>query len=301
MAASFLMLKGSLEAEIVYVDIEPDIILFSDNDQYLDMDDNGTDDFHFRMRTGFRDVLVGYYSSSTVYSELWSYMSMRAGAMNGNGMKFESVSITSDGNYYYFYAAAALEYGEPINPVGGFHTDDDMMRVAFKQRLVTATSHIPIGMWHYTGIIEPWDYDQLLGADRYKGVWFKDADDCRHYGWIRCAVADSGRQYILKDYAFETECNYPLNAGDTSGGFIASIQNDIPDVNIYENSGLIYINLTQHTENDHVHIADVSGKEIYTSSLHNLQTTIELPQAGVYIVSVNLDGKIYTKKIVTML
>ena len=55
-AASFLFLKSNLKAEIVYVDIEPDIILDSDTDINLDIDMDGSSDFLFVMNSGFRAV-----------------------------------------------------------------------------------------------------------------------------------------------------------------------------------------------------------------------------------------------------
>ena len=51
------------------------------------MDLKGTDDFHFRMRTGFRDVFSGWYSSYTVYSELWLYFTLRSSCVSRRDAK----------------------------------------------------------------------------------------------------------------------------------------------------------------------------------------------------------------------
>ena len=51
------------------------------------MDLKGTDDFHFLMRTGFRDVFSGWYSSYTVYSELWLYFTLRSSCVSRRDAK----------------------------------------------------------------------------------------------------------------------------------------------------------------------------------------------------------------------
>lgn len=300
MAASFLMLKGSLDAEIIYVDIEPDIVINTEEDVYLDLDMNGSMDFLFSKHSGFAPVFGGYYGYYTYSSVTWSVKSFRAKGMLSNKMVALSETSTSKGTKYFFYGVDPLDSDSLINNYDNFVGDGYMFHMAGKKRMLSATSHIPVGDWYYFWSVNSWNYNELLGADRYAGVQFQTGEDCSVYGWIRCAVVDSNETLIIKDYAYETFCNWGIYTGDTSGGPIASIQTDLPTVRMFENNGSIYIELSQIPAHNSLNIADVNGRKIHSSTIQNLQTIIEVPTPGVYVVSLNIDGRIFNKKVVVM-
>ncbi|MBP9221394.1 MAG: T9SS type A sorting domain-containing protein [Chitinophagales bacterium] len=296
-AASFLFLKSNLKAEIVYVDIEPDIILDSDTDINLDIDMDGSSDFLFVMNSGFRAVFGGFYDSYTFSSLASSFISMRAGGIGGNEMVAESVTSTSKGTIYHFYGVAPLYSGDMINYETQFNEDGSMNHVALKQRQVTAPSYYPLSDWFYPGMINPWNYNVLQGEDRYAGIRFTDNDNCLHYGWIRCAVADSNEQYILKDYAYETFCDWAIYAADTAGGHPPLNVSDQPFANIYSTNSSVFIELPQIRNNASVQISDLNGREIYSALIKEQQTIIEIKTLGVYLITIKNGDEIFAKKV----
>ncbi len=297
MAGSFLLLKSNLNAEIIYVNIEPDIILDSDTDINLDIDMDGTSDFHFAMDTGFRAVWGGYYDSYTFSSMAWSIFSMRAGGIGGNSIVAQSETITSKGNVYNFYGVVPMNSWDVVNYKAEFNNDLSPVHVALKQRQVTASSYYPLSDWFYPGMIDPWNYNILHGEDRFAGIRFTDDDNCLHYGWIRCAVADSNEQYIIKDFAYETFCDWAIYAADTAGGHPPLNINDQPLANIYATHSSIFIELPQFTKNSSVQISDLSGREIYSAPIKEQQTKIEIKNGGVYLISVKQEDQIFKKKV----
>jgi len=297
MASTFLLLKGNLNAEIVYVDISPDIVMDADSEVYLDIDENGTSDFRFVMHSGFFAVWGGYYSSYSFSSIELSLKSFRANGIGSNEIVSESVTSTSKGTIYYFAGMAPLSSEYPINNYAHFNASESIKHIASKQRQVTATSHVPVGDWLYVGIINPWNYNVLHGEDRYAGIRFTDEDDCLHYGWIRCAVVDSNEQLIIKDFAFETFCDWAIETGDTVGGHVSTNENVLPSATIYAAQSTVFIELLQLTENTSLQIIDISGKEIYSGIIKQQQTFVDVRKGGVYLVNINDSNQIFTKKI----
>lgn len=144
------------------------------------------------------------------------------------------------------------------------------------------------GVWHYRlGYWSP-DIDSA-----YLGVHFKGDDDCMHYGWIRCTMADSINRFIIHDYAYESKCETAILAGDTIGDTATVAIEDINSLNaiVYSFNKSIFINLDQSKNNVEIHIYDLSGKIVYSGKIINQFAQIELNRTkGVYIVEL-IDGE----------
>lgn len=298
MAGSFLFAKNDLVAEIIYTDIVPDIVLENDDDLDLDIDLNGINDFRFFLDSGRFAVWGGFYSSYSFSSILSSVQNIRALCFDNNAMVTQYFTSTSKGTIYFFASLDPLTSNVMINEDAFNLIDAGQIHIARKQRTVSATSYEPLGDWVYSNWSNPWNYNLLHGEDRYAGIQFYDENDCLHYGWIRCAVVDSSEQLVIKDFAYETFCDWGIETGVTSGGHITISENNLSGANIYCNSTNIIIDLAQLNENTSLHIYDISGKLIYTGNIETLHTQIPLNQNGNYVVVINQQGKKLVKKVV---
>ncbi len=297
MAGSFLFAKNNVEAEIVYTDIVPDIVLENDVDFDLDLDLNGIYDFRFSVHTGKYAVWGGYYGSYSFSSILDSVINIHALYFGNNAMVTQFVTSTSKGTVYSFAGLKPLESWEWVNMYAFNHVDTSQAHIAYKERGVTATSYAPLGGWFYSNLINPWNYNLLHGEDRYAGIQFYDEHDCLHYGWIRCAVVDSNEQFVIKDFAYETFCDWAIETADKTGGHVDINENILSGVNIYCSASNVVIDLTQLHTNTTMEIFDIAGKLIYTGNIEMLHTHIPLHTNGNYLVVINQEGKNFVKKI----
>lgn len=227
---------------------------------------------------------------------------MQALCFGENAMVIQSATSTSKGNIYYTAGLEPLEDWVNINVYNNFNSEISPLHMAQKGRLVTASAHEPIGDWFYLFSVDLWNYNVLHGEDRYAGIRFKDEDNCVHYGWIRCAVVDSTEQLIIKDYAYETFCDWAIETADTAGGHVGVNENILSDINIYaaQHTINININLTQLIENTTVSIFDMSGKLIYADNIVSLHSQIPLDMDGNFIVVINRQGGTVSKKVMLL-
>lgn len=115
---------------------------------------------------------------------------------------------------------------------------------AMVTQFVTATNYAPLGSWCYTNLINLWNYNLLNGEDQYTGNQFYDEHDCLHYSWIKCAVVDSNEQFVIRDFAIETYCDWTIETADKTGGHVDINKNFLSGANIYCSESNIVIDLT---------------------------------------------------------
>lgn len=280
-ASSLILLHPTLDAEVIYTDIDPDVVLQYDGEVAgIDMDNNGSIDFAFLKNSSSwiyvnsssltgtiinNQIWVGPYyyenevacafqtwSGSTI---LWPYY-LAPGELIGESMSFQ--------NFGYLLIAAKLEiiYGSET-----FLDDHD-------------------GGW--------WPVKE----DKSIGVHFKDEDDNYHYGWVRCSVLDSAEVLVIKDYAYETEPELPIRAGDTISYVGINNMNTSINASIYSFNKSIYI----HTDNIHdiqLIICDLTGKQLISKDLQAESEIINMDNypIGIYLVTLLKDNKRLDKKV----
>lgn len=275
-SAVFVLLKSGIDAQVIYTDEEPDIIL-SESPQgiWLDIDENGSNDI------GLQNYSFTVYSFSLQETYTFQFLL----AFRYDPMNAIAGSINSDETCFPY----ALTEGEVINAELNWQTDLTQF-LAFKG--------FHSGILIDSGYSENW-YNSIISEtiDHYLGIRFIDESGNNHYGWIRCDVLDKGRTLIIKDYAYETEPDHPIVAGDSIHYLdVASPHNLNAEIYSYEN--IITINLHEFLENTEVHIYDLDGKEIYSGELVNQYSQIHLTvDQGVYFIQLVSGDKKFTKKI----
>lgn len=275
LAVSFIFLNVT-HGEVIYTDLEPDIVLEFDYEAAgIDLDDNGDFDFFFSKSSGTYYFWNGCSSVLRSRQALWAgpYISQNAivGYYNSPGSEAG----------YGIHLPIVLEFGELINSDRNFQNEEFQILCYGHYGFFNpeGSFHTGGGDWH----------DELEGIeDGYLGVKFIDDDENYHYGWIRCTTSDSCKRITIKDYAYN---EVPLE-GLYAGELISTVEEiNSLDANVYSYNKSIFINLNEFVNEIEIHIYDLNGKIIYSDQLVNSSTQIELNEAkGVYFVEL-IDGE----------
>lgn len=129
------------------------------------------------------------------------------------------------------------------------------------------------------------NYSQWCGVvDGFVGMRFKiGADD--HYGWARLDIdADAGSSgnWILKDWAYNTTPDEPINAGQTVLGIEETQLSKVKIVAI--NKTIALFNLPQETT---YNLYNLSGQKVLNGKINNSTHAIEvnsISTTGIYII-----------------
>ncbi len=251
-AGSLAAFAGTADAQIIYTDITPDVVLTGNNSSYgLDMDNNNTTEMNFSSYSYFdslQNPLV-YLMDLTLYPP------------NTNA----TLGALFQGYYPFPYA---LANGAPI------------IAADTNWRDVTVNG----GDQYLAAEIYGNPYGYFLGqSDRYMGVRF-NINNQLHYGWVRISCNATASILTIKDYAYNAQVGSPINAGDMPNS-IQPINQNI--TRIYSSNNQLIINRDQ-TNPVTVTIVNLQGETIlaeqtteqtYTHDLSNLA-------AGIYLVAV---------------
>lgn len=277
-SAVFLQTQN-LQAEVIHVDIEPDVVLDDDGELYLlDFDQDGNNDFRFVHDQG------GYapdYGSVNFYFDR-----VFAGVVNYNnwiaGTYFTEGSVMYSS--FMTYRPYMIPFAYPIGVMLSFQDGYAQLAAEF---VVDSAGEFynEEGKWG-------------AGGEAFFGIRTK-RDEHYYYGWIRATVADSAKSITLHDYAYETIADKTIIAGDSLGTMSVSTSSLQP-ININCNGTTLFIqtNESYNINQTELIIYDLSGKQVFSKQLSAGNQLIQLPlQTGIYIATCNYNGDIISKTI----
>lgn len=288
-SAAVLMPSISLNAQAVYVDVDPDIIIDFDVNAvtYFDLDNNGIPDFGF-YKTSAEGYISSYYGGT--YGN-YEWQRIRVEVLGENGLHAEVHSSS----YGTWLIMNVLGEGDAINEMNDFEMGNSIM--VYRRREVSSLYAYPIGDWNAEG---PWRNIPEF-PDRYLGLRFTDETECIHYGWLRCAITDDEGKLTIKDWAFESKCDVGISAGDKIGDttIIVDIEQELlSEINIYSSGKDIYFE--NALEKGIVKIFNNNGQLVNYFDLIPTQNKITLDgiSSGIYFVeletaSFNISQKIF--------
>lgn len=278
-AIAFTLFSNPVSAQVVYTDIEPDVVLDTDGNYYaVDIDNNGTPDFQF-LKSSFStyDFTLGYI----YYNDLW------AGLLN-------SLNSIAGISHYYPYPGVlkvfpyALSMNDKIDSKLTWQKSTDQL-IAVVENVVGYDVHCFNCSWNGNSLQNV--------IDHYLGVSFIDQENKKHYGWIRCDVINDGLKLILKDYAYEIQPAYAILAGSTSTYQEISPGNIQGE--IYAADNTIYISITKRpTEKFYIKVYNLAAEIIYAGQSENpfVEITLDIPY-GIYVVEIISGDERLSKKI----
>ncbi|MBK9506096.1 MAG: T9SS type A sorting domain-containing protein [Chitinophagales bacterium] len=278
-ATVLLLSVNKLDGQIIYTDVEPDIE-FDFGFKNLDLDDNGVNDYKF--------IKESIDTSNTSDIICYSNKLFEIGTLNLNNY-IAGISYTFDKDII-----TPLDFGLLIYDGMEFNGDAWQYQT-IKVREETCVYGAPNSPWFYPNI-GGWHADE--GEDKYIGVKFKgDTPDCYYYGWIRCVISDSLEKMTIKDYAYNANCGEGLLAGTFISDIdtfnqqepIISVQNDV-----------ISIKTAYNAKGAGVIVTAITGQLVHHSTIAEIETFIPTNHfsAGMYLVSINITGQVYVKKVV---
>jgi hypothetical protein len=283
--AAFAFLQGrNAETQVVYFDIDPDIILDSDGD-FTSFDINGDAvlDFAF-LNSSFTFFNSDFFS----YQEI--DVILAAPVTDGNAIAAFTHPYVYGGETEIRYFPYALAGSEIINSVLSWN-DADPQILGMRQIIHYGEDTLHCFNCEWYGLL----VNETI--DGYMGIKIKDEDSNIHYGWIRCDVVDMGRTLIIKDYAYELQPNVPVLAGDTTHYVsINTKTQNTPRIYSYRNK--IRIDLTNRSDPASIFVYDLMGKLIFQSDILNINSefSLEIPM-GIYNIKLYVGGQIYGKKV----
>ncbi len=132
-------------------------------------------------------------------------------------------------------------------------------------------------------------------TDGYLGVKLKVGANT-HYGWVRMDMAANGLQVVIKDMAYNATANGSINTAQGIG--IDTYEQVINS--LWVSNRKLIVDLKSEFTTGMVSIIDVSGKTVQNVELTSTQQSVDLANyaAGIYVLSLNLDGNTYNKKVV---
>ncbi len=249
-AGSVAAFVGTADAQIVYTDINPDVVLSGNNASYsLNMDNNNTTEMTF----------ASYVSTDSVGNPIAYAMLLNLNTPSTNATLGALYQTTVPFPY-------ALANGAPI--------------IAANPNWMPQTN----GTQYLAAVIYSTPYCYFLGQnDRYLGVRF-NINNQLHYGWVRLSCNAGASVLTIKDYAYNTQVGSPINAGD----MVNSIQPLSQNISrIYSSNNQLIINRDE-TNPVTVTIVNLQGETVlaeqtteqtYTHDMSNLA-------AGIYLVAV---------------
>lgn len=255
---SFFVTKTN--AQIVYVDIDPDTTIYlpnvpfnvdSANHYEFDINNDLINDFQFTARN--------FYFGVQQY---------------GNGLTLASLS-----NQFVSGGCAT----------GGFR-EDIILNDTINKNLNWSTNKY----LKYTSNANPFFCDIPVGDTYFGLMTFENTDTL--YSWIRCSATYNS--ITVKDYSYNTIPNMPILAGQTILGFDTLTQSN--QISIYVSNALLTINLNGILNpQGYIRIYNNQGVLVKTNVINGINNEISLSGilSGIYIVQVQTQTETINKQI----
>ena len=133
-------------------------------------------------------------------------------------------------------------------------------------------------------------------TDKYLGLRFLIGENT-HYGWARLDVSASGDSFTLKDYAYNTVADAPINAGQTLSTEDVALREQIKVVPL--NKTIALYNLPESTS---FKLYSMTGKSVMSGNIANDTYVVEASNVanGIYIIEITdeITKAVFRKKVV---
>jgi hypothetical protein len=175
LTAGFAALSPLAHAQIIYTDVNPDLVLTGTNSIDIDLNNDGTHEYRFNHQSysnnNYANFIVGdrgnmiFLAGFEGSGSLWNYLPVP--------LNFNEEMITSGWDRVWG---------------AGWRT-------------LSKSKNDPVGLWK--GL-----------KDKYAGLHFR-IDSQFYYGWVRLDVAADGKSITIKDYAYNSQVGKSIKAGVT--------------------------------------------------------------------------------------
>ncbi len=287
-ATGILVYNATVEAQVIYTDLDPDLLL-DEHDEVggVDMNNDGVFDFAF---------LNGYATWVDVTSSGGTGASYLRYCQWAGGYGTPANQIAGTSEYFSEEGGAGFTRYYPYKLINDALIDSKLQFQSWGYQRMAFKSYVdnPPHIFDSGGFWFPNESEKFLG------VRFVDSEDKLHYGWIRCSVIDSAEGLIIHDYAYEVEPDKPIEAGSTISyvgiNDLTAVSNNF---HIYTFNNNVFINSKEVSSDLHYQIVNLQGAIITIGNVNTNQIAIPIDAAaGIYLVELLHVGVIvYSKKV----
>ncbi|MGV9013939.1 MAG: T9SS type A sorting domain-containing protein [Flavobacteriales bacterium] len=270
MAAALFAIGSKADAQVVYTDLDPDVVLLN-NHLNIDLDNDGIVD----MKIDHADVV---FTSHTY----WSHF------LNASIRLYNGSVVGSTGGWVNY--AFHLGVGAPVAPSGTNFQEANYTEVALYRHTSSEG-----GTW----------FGDWSGDDGYVGFRFVAGDNELRYGWLHLAVHGAADSVKVFEYGYESLPNVGINVGETGlGAGLSNPKANIMNIEISPNPAndhaLIQFPYTGQGKME-FSVIDATGQILQTNKLGNADNyTLNLAgfAPGVYIVRLQDEKKVAYRKFI---
>lgn len=264
---------GLAQGQVVYTDVDPDVVLQVGDSYSLDLNNDGNAEFTLKVTTYGSDWTRAAIAPYPYYT---TNQNAFAGYVNtlGSVLKLGYVS--------------ALAQGDNIDANNDWKILNDLV-----------FSYNGNGYFLFAALLSTYAgaaYGQWGGGmvDHYVGLRFSPDGSAIHYGWVRCDVAADAKTITIKDYAYEATAGTGLQAGVVVG----TPQPQAAPGRIFGYEGIVHV-VTAKPQGATLQIANALGQVVYSNQLTDKHTTVNLNQygKGIYLVTLNQGSETLSRKV----
>jgi len=276
LAAAFFGIKNEAPAQVLYTDLEPDVVIDTAGEFYLlDVDDNITNEFGF-----IYAQYMGWPGGDTDVRLLFGIGYDHFDQIN-EIVGFHTVIdfLGVDYAYAFSYSQIISANLSGITPKKEMEFNKEDLMVMIAKRYTSGGSDTAAGLFYWGDGV----------YDHYIGFRFEEADepDMYHYGWIRCDVYDDERTLVIKDFAYEQQPDIPIRAGKkTSYVSVSELDGGIT-IKIFPNPVLDILNIQTSEIITQIQVLNNEGKELITEHGEDIKTIpVKSLAAGFYTLDI---------------
>jgi Secretion system C-terminal sorting domain len=274
-----MVFSASANAQIIYTDVNPDIIQTCQNfqcSQTSDLDLNNDGVFDSKL-----DLILNTFTSHNPPNTRFFTGLIKASPLNGS-------SIITDSSGY----PLKMNLNELIDSSGSWSDTANQTLLGKYYAGLTYVLASSYGNW-------------MSATNGFLGLKIVSGTQT-YYGWVRLNISMDVTpilgSYKIIDYAYNTIPNQPILAGQTIATGI--IENSFASsINLFPNPADNHFTIALGSNNQKVEvtITDITGKIIYTTVASETQKIVVNTNdfnEGIYFVQIQAAGFIATKKLV---
>ena len=258
--AGAIVAGGAANAQITYMDVNPDVTIDSLTSPYtIDFNNDATPDAGFEV-AHIQDA----GSLSFTYAGAIAYA-------------FGAVMTEAD-----TIKVSALDCGVAVSNTAFFGNGSNG---------ILGYAALINGIQPFTSTGTP-----FLGAtDKYMGVSFV-AGANTHYGWVKLSVAANAETITVKEYAFNATPGAAINTCQTAGIENVSVEDK---VSIKTTLNDATINVTPDLVGGSISMISMAGQVVKTIAISDVNTTISFEgiDSGIYSVTANFEAGSVNKRV----
>lgn len=263
-AGSVLVASSMSNAQIIYTDVNPDIMHYGGTGiEHLDINNDGTTDF----------MLAAI--DTTIQNSAGTF-NVRTTLCVPYGTAGNEIAGSMPGNYNYALALTS-----------GYMIDASLTFIGATNTMAYNINSANPYNEHWNGV-----------TDRYLGLRFH-ANGSTYYGWARLDVDASGATFVLKDYAYNSALGQGIAAGDM-GNATAIDKSSDSNVRMYSSANTLTIETDIPNTDGHLQVVNLSGQIVNDQTIDAGKEVVNLEglSAGIYTAVVQFGSETARHRII---